>query len=1689
MQAYALAQQYGPLKSWTGSHRTLAGRLASNLGAERLSAVLHWLAWRSNKSDPDLAAYQAHTLLRRRGPLAAYEFTERFGDVAANGGPDGKIHFLSLRATIAAYWRDFEAAEAYLESASKFGEHPWLPVSQSRVYELQDRYLEALAAGQRALELRPWYRPGVQAVAHALQLLDRDEEALALLTEAASRLENLHILQQLAVLQQDRGLYAEASVSLKKFADLAPLMEESERLWLLRQRVTLDCQRGDYAAALAGARQVDEPYYRELVERLEHSSNRGRIRLEVPFVRQHHMTCAPATLAAISRFWKLPAEHLDIAEAICYDGTPAHSERAWAESHGWAAREFTVTWNAAVALLDRGIPFTLTTSDATSGHLQAVVGYDELRQTLWIRDPFIYYASEFAAKPLFERHRPTGPRGMALVPAARRDLLDGIDLPDAQLYDHLYQVQHALAEHRRSDAAQTCLAMQSAAPEHRLTLTARRAIAAYDGNTPAHLEALNQLLEQFPEDGNLNLCKLSSLRELARRDERLRLLENRCTTRAVEPVFWQLYAQELRADGRQRGAAATWVRWSLRYRPVDPTAISAWADILWDEREFSRATVYYRLAAFIGDKREQHSQSFFAASRHLRQTESALAFLKKRHERLGARSAAPAITLIESLGALGRSKEADHFLEAALQQRPNDGDLHLFAADFYTRSSRVDDAQKWLRKAAECCRPVAWHRCAARLADYRNDRPTALVHWREVLDREPLADDALRAVTTLLAETEGREIALKFLADRSAQFPFSCPLLVLRAQWSKADGAEATIPHLRALLDVNPADAWAWRELALELSNARQPDAAFDAAQEAIRVEPNHSAGLSVRADLLFQSGRIAEARADWREALRLEVDNAYVLSRYVESGATLADRKAALAEVASELRRQVIFHNALSAYRDAARGLLPGDEVLQLLREANLARPDLWQSWSVYANQLVDVGRHEEALQICSGATQRFPLVPRIWVDLARVEQARLNSSGEIAALQKALELAPNYAFAARQLASVHERTNNLVQARTVIEQAIATSPLDADNQGCLAHLLWKLNERDAALARVQHALRLQPGYSWAWSALREWGEEAGRQDLAAEMARDLTRNRAGEARAWLMLARSLSPSRNADEFFAALDRALALNPRADDAYDQRARALTELNRFDEALAVCDSWPFTPKPANLKLRAVWIETQRGNVAKAIALANKTLEEHPDHYGGWQLLSDCYLSINEPGQAVKAAEKMVALAPLEAVPLGYLGDLKLRLGEKEHAQAAFERAFVLDPDYHYAGFQLFHLRLQQRKLEEAAKTLTLLERGGETHETQACAVKLATAQHQYTSAQSLFRKLCQNPKAESRSIAAAAAYLDRDVQSRIVDSVLDEVLSGSSCPPAAAEFWVERQIQRNCWHLHRKLKQLHTEGEPGRRAILRYLDGLGEAFNNARARRDVTAPLHLRYCFWRLLRTHRGWLAVDLKGWGKVGYVLTCIGRPKPAVAWLSDWKSRPHAESWMLYNLIIMLQRLKRYDETREVIRHAVGLRHEENLYPIFRLWAAFEEALGWNNTSAKHHLATLSVDRIPDGFRPIHAMTLLLIRVRDEPSATRASLSKTIRKEVSTSFGKRRPCEASQYVRDAYRRFIAVIARETASPAIRWWGWWYYRGAMRLWPLAVLILVPVGFIFPPALVLLIALSVIAVLRRKYSL
>ncbi|HXJ71784.1 MAG TPA: tetratricopeptide repeat protein, partial [Candidatus Dormibacteraeota bacterium] len=445
------------------------------------------------------------------------------------------------------------------------------------------------------------------------------------------------------------------------------------------------------------------------------------------------------------------------------------------------------------------------------------------------------------------------------------------------------------------------------------------------------------------------------------------------------------------------------------------------------------------------------------------------------------------------------------------------------------------------------------------------------------------------------------------------------------------------------------------RELANVLADLRRFDEALAECAIARDLDPQSPYTYCTRGRVLAMTGRPEEAKEDYRQAIGLSVDVTFAISSLVELCQSHSERRAALQFVEQELIRQVVFGDGLLAFRDLAQPVLEPEELLASLRVALKERPDLWHAHSAVIQQLTEMGRYEEALLCANEATARFPLLPRLWLDLARIHQARHHHSAEVQALEEALQINPGWSHAVRQLAGAYHRDGQLTRASEILQNAVALDPLNAVNHGALADVLWHLDDKEAAVEQARRAILLHPGYDWPWRAIREWSTQLKKPELAVNLARDLTQRRGGEALSWLRLAEMVNGPEDLQECLAALDKAVALNPRCEPAWDLRALSLARANRWDEALAACRPPAWKTPPVTLRSRAAWIQRQRGCLPEAIAEMRAVLKENPDNYWCWRELADWLWDSGSFEEARQAALKLTRLAPMDAVPFGYLG--------------------------------------------------------------------------------------------------------------------------------------------------------------------------------------------------------------------------------------------------------------------------------------------------------------------------------------------------------------------------------------------------------------------------------------------------
>src|SRR5262249_14920445 len=145
--------------------------------------------------------------------------------------------------------------------------------------------------------------------------------------------------------------------------------------------------------------------------------------------------------------------------------------------------------------------------------------------------------------------------------------------------------------------------------------------------------------------------------------------------------------------------------------------------------------------------------------------------------------------------------------------------------------------------------------------------------------------------------------------------------------------------------------------------------------------------------------GKTEEAREQYRAALRLSIDNDLAISELMTLAPGRPERRDELDFIEEELARQPHLGECLITYFGHAMHTLDPHDVHKALQEMLDARPDVWQTWSTMIQQLLAMERFPEARALAEQAIDRFPMLPRLWLDRADVCAGTHDEDGQIEA------------------------------------------------------------------------------------------------------------------------------------------------------------------------------------------------------------------------------------------------------------------------------------------------------------------------------------------------------------------------------------------------------------------------------------------------------------------------------------------------------------------------------------------------------------------------------------------------------------------------------------------------------------------------------------------------------------------
>ena len=173
------------------------------------------------------------------------------------------------------------------------------------------------------------------------------------------------------------------------------------------------------------------------------------------------------------------------------------------------------------------------------------------------------------------------------------------------------------------------------------------------------------------------------------------------------------------------------------------------------------------------------------------------------------------------------------------------------------------------------------------------------------------------------------------------------------------------------------------------------------------------------------------------------------------------------------------------------------------------------------------------------------------------------------------------------------------------------------------------------------------------------------------------------------------------------AFDKAILLNPKFADAYNNKAVVLKEIGEFEEALILCEKAielnssfadAYNVKGAILLIQNKFVES--------VIAFNKAIEINPKFYKAYSNLANALRAQGELEKSIYAYKKALIINPNYAEAHCNMGNTLKDQGKRDEAIEAFNKALAIKPDYADAYCNMGRLHLLN---EEFIKAFELME--------------------------------------------------------------------------------------------------------------------------------------------------------------------------------------------------------------------------------------------------------------------------------------------------------------------------------------------------------------------------------------------
>lgn len=1521
-------KSWGPINTWESREQIyIAIRLYMNLGGDRLSDAIMLKHWRNDKACPNMLNRMLFYILNNKGPILAHEFAKNIEkDILKDTAFE--TDFLGFKSLLQRIFKNYSEAESLLDKAITIDPtDSWLTSLKIQLLHLQNQNNEAKEQATKHFDAYP--SPyNLRVLSNILRITDGADASVALYKEHVDKYQSANVWFEYASLLAGIHEWLECEYAITKFEKIRIVEDKAFNKSLNLWKVQIAIHKQEIDKAIELLSEEKSGYWKIVRNNLTKSNGKfERKVLEVPFLKQDHMTCAPTTIAAICEYWGDKRDSNDIANQICFDGTPDTKERQWLRDNNYAYQEFELEPELAYSLIQSDIPFALVTTEGFSSHIQAVIGYNKQVGTLYIMDPSNPVMQEMLTTETIEYEAYNGARCIAFLPQEKAELLHKFEFPASNLYP--IWDEYSVAE-QKSDyiSAQKALEkLRDLAPDHRITLRVERNFAVWNNDANSILELNNRLLERFPNQTLLLNSKYFCLRDLGRRDEGLALLDGYLNENhnldLLGTLFDEVYETNDHNDVKNKsvdklkryGSYSAYSHWSL-------------ANYYWVQQLFDLATEHYLYAYCLDETNSQFVESLFKATRYLKKENESLDFLKQRFEKYKVRSHLPAFSLYTALELLNQEHTAVDYLFEALEYHPDNVELLSYIAKKLIENGLIDKFETINEKLSSSLDSDEYQELIAHRDEKIGDFQSAISFYQKAFERSPYIRNYANSYFRLLSKTGNNNLLDQTLEKLIVENAENTQVMDYIADWHSDPIFREKV--LTQFVSFRPDYSAIRRQLVDVRIKIGSYHEALELAKETNEKIVGENINTSYLANCYLKLGKFTEAIKYSKEALTRSVDSDLAFSVLMDASLNKKEKEASLQFVFSQIKEQVIFGDSAWNFWFEAKSILPKSELFEFIEHLLKEYPHLWHSYSLAASFYKQYDELELALEKVQLGIERFPLTPRFYNDLGQLYELTGNVTKTIEAYKQALVLNPAWTDVSKRLCDILEKHESYESASTVIENAIKHNPNDGGLYGYLADLQIKQDNLHQALESLKSAVKHSTGYRWAWNQLISCADTLETPDIPYQHAVELSRQAPYQAHVWRDLAFVTS---NEEEKLSLIDKSVSCDPYFIPAYQDKAQYFSGKGEYKAALNVLNNTPWkTELPTQLSIQHIELLTDIGQNQDAIAKLKELLFDSHGYAHLWSKLFNLLEEEGNKADYIDCCHKSVEQNKHDPDILCFVGENLLKHGDasdKEVAKTYLKKAIELSPNDQYTALTYIDVLYDEQDFEGALKAIESFEKYKKICYSEARKIKVLCKLKRIAEALESFKLLIEDKESDYWCLNTAFAALNEAFEfNELIDLFKQRV---ESLNKLQAYFYIDKCLtEPNSEGYKPILKEIESyqNGEHWEGAFLALL----EYWND----NDIIPPdTAVDNTLDRITKIP------DLVE--KLGGAYINAGHYHSMIKLFERTEVKDQLPAFVYYHQRLALQMLNRWDEATDVIFKGIQQSPDNTVHNL-RLWYAYE-------------------------------------------------------------------------------------------------------------------------------------------------